>query len=143
MLNNLCIFCFFLVVQHVHTLASRSFVYNLYNPLLFCNTYIDWFHGRKYRAFLIQRFLHQQAIANWNKVGLRIHFWIQKLLLTNFKVKAELLVWSTILPSWPSLMLAIFVANVFHIIVETSLIKNNKTYSDNCMKDDSNKNCCC
>ena len=51
-------------MQHIHTLASRSYIYILYNSLLFCNLYIDWFHGHKYTAFLIQRFLHQQAIAN-------------------------------------------------------------------------------
>ena len=68
------------------------------------------------------------------KVGLRLHFWIWKLPLTNFKMKVELPSWSANLPSNPKvelptwsailpsnhrLTLTIFIANMFHKIAKT------------------------
>ena len=55
-------------------------------------------------------FSQSSKYATGNKIGLRLHFWIQKLPLSNFKTKVEL---PPILPSYPRLTLRIFIANVF------------------------------
>ena len=49
-------------------------------------------------------------LAAGNKVGFRLYFWIQKLLLTNSKTKLEL--WSVILLLYSRLTSAIFIADV-------------------------------
>ena len=52
----------------------------------------------------------------------KLHFWIRKLPLTNFRTKVELPIWSAILPSYPRLRSTIFIADVFHTIADTTSI---------------------
>ena len=52
----------------------------------------------------------------------KLHFWIRKLPLTNFRTKVELPTWSAILPSYPRLRPTIFIADVFHTIADASSI---------------------
>ena len=54
--------------------------------------------------------------------GFRLHFCIRKLAITNFKKKVELLTWSAILSSYPRLMLAIFITNMFYTIGKASSV---------------------
>ena len=69
----------------------------------------------KYLTYFSQRLKETTG----NEVGLRLHFWITKLSLTNFKMKVEL---PLILLSYPRLTLRIFTAHMFHTIAGASSI---------------------
>ena len=64
-------------------------------------------------------FLQSLKQATRNEFGLRLHFLIQKLPLTNFKTKVELVTYPTILPPYRRLT---FIADVSHTIAEANSI---------------------
>ena len=76
-------------------------------------------HITRKKAYLLLSNLKQ---TTRNEVRLRLHFWIPKIVPTNFKTKVELPRWSTILPSYPRLTSAIFITKVFYTIAKASSI---------------------
>ena len=64
-------------------------------------------------------FFQSSKYATGNEVDLKLHFWIWKLLLTNFKSKVDLL---PLLPLYPKLTLEIFIGDMFNTIADVSSI---------------------
>ena len=75
-------------------------------------------------------FSQSSKCATGTKVDLKLHFWIQKHLLPNFKTKVELL---PILSSYSRLISRIFIANVLHVIAEAKNFKLKRLTSIICL----------